>query len=304
MMDLGVHTLTVVQAVSDLRAVAAEPSLPIPVMIKALGADSVERYRVARLTAPLAPAREGGPITDALSLAVASPEEDPVGAAVATATLLAHAIETGDAGDDWLWAWEAVAPSLRRTTAPVRAALMNGFRRARTLGLASDEIRPSDDECITMSRQAVIEDLLTVARSMTSDDREEIAAFDYGHDVQRHLDALNAILADPECRRNAGGDDTWFPSEVVELAAYEEGPWFGPSTALVLIWTLQDEDYAHGFVGGRWSRHHRRYGALPSGMRGPILQGFRHCYEARASFDEVGADGHVHLEKTLPWLID
>ncbi|MEM6358324.1 MAG: hypothetical protein AAF844_21910 [Pseudomonadota bacterium] len=303
-MDLGVHTLSVVQAVSDLRAVAAEPRLPIPMTIQALGADHVEGYRRHRVADPVGLIRESGQINDALDLAAVSPEEDPTSAAVATAALLAHDIETGVAHHNWLWIWDAAAPSFRGLAPPIRAAVMNGFRRAREMRLVAEDIRPSDADCMTMSLQAVIESLVAVARSMSPEDREEVASLDDEKDEQRHLSALDAVLADPGCRRDAGGDVTWFPSEVVELAAYEEGPWFAASTALILIWTLQDEDYAHGFVGGRWSRDHRRYKALPSGMRGPILQGFRHCYEARASFDEIGADGHVHLDKTLPWLMD
>ncbi|MEM9783586.1 MAG: hypothetical protein AAF899_14060 [Pseudomonadota bacterium] len=304
-MKLSDHPLSLVQAVADLRAVASEPALGTPEAIRALGANAVEEWHRVRAANALAPVADGGPMRDAVMLAAVSTEEDPVGAMVATAMLLAQTIETRDHSDDWLWAWEALSPYLRSAPARVRAALMNGFKRAREIGIAADEVRPSDQDCLTRDSNEVLKRLFAIARSMTDEQRATVATYDYGQDVERQLDALNTVLAHPSCAIGAAVSETWFPSEVVELAAYDhEAVGFVPCFALVMIWTVQDRSYAHSNVGSRWSGARRICLSLPMPIRKPILDGVRHCYEGFDSFDDVGGDGHAHLDKTLPWFLD
>ena len=52
---------------------------------------------------------------------------------------------------------------------------MNGFRTARTLGVAEESVCPSDEDCITKPAPALAERLIPLARAMTPHARRAVA---------------------------------------------------------------------------------------------------------------------------------
>ncbi|MEM8595244.1 MAG: hypothetical protein AAGF76_02085 [Pseudomonadota bacterium] len=301
-MDLSTHSLGEVQTISDLRAVAREPSLGVPAAILALGVAGIEQFEALRRTDPRMMPVAGSALHNALMLAMVSPQEDPKGATLATATFLTEAIEAGDRQDDWLWIWDSGFEIFRAAPAPIRAALMNGFRDARRRGIAHLDVKAEDADCITGAPAEIIARLVPLARSMTHNQRRSIAALDYGKDIERHLAALDAVLSRPDCIMT--DEETWYPSEVVELVTHspdEDG--FEAATALLLIQSVSGRDTVN-HAGFRWGRNHHVYKSMEAPWRRPILDAFRYCYEAFDAFSDIGADGHMHLDKRLPWFFE
>lgn len=268
------------QAIADLAAVAGDPGLPVPATIQHLGADALAVYRQAAPTVRSAPDW----LSDSLWAAAHSPEDDPLGSCVAVAYLLARAVHAKDRSDNWLWVWKGLAPAIASAPRPVRAALANGFQAARRLGIAHDDVLPREADCTTEDRETVIDRLLPGPRSLGPEARRRLASSDRHSRPEEHLPRLEALLARSDCHIADG--DAYYPAEAVELCAYDpKHPEFPAATALVLIWSLQDEGY-EGFLDFRWAPFHRFYRDLQPPWRRPILAGFRHAYETRELFED------------------
>lgn len=280
----------VAQAVADLRAVASAP-----------------RFALSGLAA------EPGP-DSALWRTVFDEDAEPVERCVATARLLAKTLKTRDALEDWLWAWEAVAPAMRIAPSPVSAALGCGFRVARDLGLAYQDVRPSATDCATLDHDTVIARLLPHLKSLSEAEREALAAHDWDQDRERHRDALDRLLGRDDCRLLQG--EAYNPAEAVELCGYApQHPQFAAATALLLIWSLEDQGYPYGNLFSRWMSHHPRYLELPQKWKTVILAGFRRAYETSESFQtdafkrslDESTRGPRHRTRpvaTIPWRLD
>ena len=265
------------QALADLRAVAVKSSLPLPRAVGDLGEEAAETYRMAQREGRLPQTIDREQFREPLQLAMASPEEDPDGCVTAIASLLAETLNTFDQRDDWLWTWEACAPVIRQAAAPVRAAVMIGFRTANYLGIAHELIRPTDEDCQSLSSDTVLPPLIDLAKTIDPETRQHIASADSYSQVSEHDGPLAALLARPDCRLGEG--EAYYPAEAVELCAYTPGIGFIESTALLLIWSIQDRSYAHGFLDSRWEKRCRTYLTLSEPWRTPVLRGFRYCYE-------------------------
>ncbi len=92
-----------------------------------------------------------------LLFAAAMPEEDFGAFIAATSILLADRLQGGQGDDDLYWNYEAFSEHYRLADAPVRAALMNGFR----LGYELDRIKlpdlPPPETCLTMQKENVLQ---------------------------------------------------------------------------------------------------------------------------------------------------
>ncbi len=182
--------------------------------------------------------------------------------------------------------WPEAAVRLRDWPATLRAAVANGLVRARELGLI--QMDPLDPVlCVTRPAEAIAEHLLQIARSMRREDLAAVAQADYGRDAERH----HAALLDCISRRDGifPPDDTWFPSEVVELCAHDPShPGYPGCTAILLLNVLQNGDPQDWF-GFRWHQQAAAYGRLKPSQRDPILAGVRYIYETDAQFLESDA---------------
>jgi hypothetical protein len=173
------------QACADLRHVAASaPEAAFRRMSAAMDPRAPARSRelarrllwLARGKAPLAALGTDERAFAALLLASSLPMEDFGAFVPATAVLLLHRLEHGDATDDLLWSRPVLFGHVRLAPAPVRAAFMCALREARRLGRVDLGGDPLPQDCLTRPRARVLrllrgrgESLFPVVESVLSD---------------------------------------------------------------------------------------------------------------------------------------
>lgn len=101
-----------------------------------------------------------------LLLAAAMPDEDFNSFVVSTAILLADRLQGGAGHDDLFWNYDAFRDHYLLADAPVRAALMNGFRVGHQTGRCVLPEEPGATACYTRASQ----DVLATLRSEQADD--------------------------------------------------------------------------------------------------------------------------------------
>ncbi|MEM9760766.1 MAG: hypothetical protein AAF933_16115 [Pseudomonadota bacterium] len=264
----------------------------------ALGPEGEAHYEMLCRGEASASAPELTELREALRRAATAPSLDPSGALVATAVLLADALEREAADENWHAIWEAIVPVARKAPGPVRAAVMNGFLQAMYADLLPDDIEPANADCITTPADTLVDRLVPLAKRLTPNERRSIAAADYGTDVDRHLNALETVLSRSDCRIVCG--EYYYPLEVIELSGHSpDAVGFNGATALSLIhWLPTDSD--GGLASSRWHHNARAYLALPDPWRQPILDAFRHRYETSEDFVTIAAD-QLGAPPTIPW---
>lgn len=141
------------QALADLLALAgsAGPDAisAIAAGVPGVSADQVaEAVRIGRID-PGAPA-----LREALSLAAALPGTHPSAFRLATALLLADALQGGSA-EGLGWYLDAHAPAYRAAPPSVRAAILNGYRVVHMLGRGAVDRAPVPEERATRTLSAV-----------------------------------------------------------------------------------------------------------------------------------------------------
>ncbi|MEO0916053.1 MAG: hypothetical protein AAFY31_03595 [Pseudomonadota bacterium] len=98
-------------------------------------------------------------------LAAAMPDDDFNGFAAATALLLADRLQSGGGEDDLYWNYDAFRDHYLIADAPVRAALMNGFRILQLSGRGTLPEPPDAMMCFTRQE----DDVLLILRSEGAD---------------------------------------------------------------------------------------------------------------------------------------
>ena len=105
-------------------------------------------------------------------LSAATPDEDFNGFIASTALLLSDRLQGGSGRDDLFWNYEAFKDHYLLADAPVRAALMNGFRTGRQTGRCMLSEEPPSAACFTRPAQDVVQ----ILRSEKSEDLIEFVA--------------------------------------------------------------------------------------------------------------------------------
>ncbi len=287
---IGVARAAGPEAVGDLAALCGAPHSHLQTLIQ----ESACRFLTDQDRA----------LYDGLSLAAVTPTSQTA-FAVATAILLADLLQDGFAPDPLDWQLEAHLTDYLTLEPVTRAAILNGYDAAIANDLTpdSDALRnvPADQR-LSRSMDDVASALLDVARSMPDNVRQEVAHADYGTDVQRHLAALNAVLQRPDGRFSE--DEYWYPSEVVELVAYDPAaPGFVPCTALLLANALNGNDTRDWFQS-RWPDNSIAYHDLPGDLRDTIMGGLRALYqsgsESMSDSDDFGFDPVLTPKRLIP----
>lgn len=218
-----------------------------------------------------------------MSLVAADPAH--AGFAAATAILLADLLQDGLGTDRLTWNYDTFTETYRAQPAGTRAALMNGFAALAlysTRGVPPVDLPIRPEDRITRPASAILPALRRIARGMDDDLLTSVSKADYGDQADRHKAALIRVLNDNDCL--FGSDDTWFPSEVVELVAHVRAtPGFIPCTALLLVNAIATGDDM-GWFDFRWENLGPDYNALPGDARTPILAGLRYLYESDPDF--------------------
>ena len=135
------------QAASDLISVVRAHRNAV----SRLGATRAERAAISDivdagcvLTGP-----EQDRLASQLLLAAALPDDDFTAFIASTAILIINRLSAGRGEDDLFWNWDAFQDHYRLAEAPVRAALMNGYRVMDGIGLVSLDGGPSKEDCLT-----------------------------------------------------------------------------------------------------------------------------------------------------------
>ncbi|MBD3679164.1 MAG: hypothetical protein HUJ27_12300 [Rhodobacteraceae bacterium] len=222
-------------------------------------------------------------------------EQDPASVAV----LLADALQDGIARGTL----DVVARSTDGAPPSLRAALVNGWlmlREQHALGYPSPDLRFSPEDRVTRPAEKILPALRAIARELKEPTLTSVAKADYGMDWEEHRSALLEVLFEQDCLFTE--DQSWTPSEVVELVAHvRSSPGFVPCTSILLVNALVQGDHVDWFPF-RWEGHAPDYRALPPRVRGPILAGIRYLYESDPHFLEHYTRPYDPLE-TPEWLI-
>lgn len=125
--------------------------------VERLGATGTDRSEIVAITTSGCQIMDAG--TRAYStilLAAAMPDEDFNAFIAATAILLADRLQDGAGEDDLYWNYDAFRDHYRLADAPVRAALMNGFRFGQTVGRVNLPEAPASEVCLTRPQADVV----------------------------------------------------------------------------------------------------------------------------------------------------
>ena len=114
-------------------------------------------------------------------LAAALPDDDFPAFIATTCLLLANKLQDGRGDDDLFWNWDAFRDHYRLADAPVRAAIMNGFRTMHETGRVALSEGPSERDCLSATPNDVMSllentDFSSLARSI----HDDISASDAG----------------------------------------------------------------------------------------------------------------------------
>lgn len=166
------------QATSDLRYVATTLSAaPIRRIAAGMGLRSnnsgdlqrrIEWY--FRGQAPISSFPEDRPALAAVMMTSALPEEDFDAFLAATVLLLLERLRAGAGMDNRFWNWSLQSHHYRLAPTEVRAAIMCGFREAIRLGRINLGASPDAEDCLSLSREAVLGLLGAAVASGRKDD--------------------------------------------------------------------------------------------------------------------------------------
>jgi len=205
-------------------------------------------------------------------------------AEIAVAMIVANDLQRGHWKGDAKEIAEFAVEPVRQAPRKLRAAILRGLDALEDL---SYQYEPTEyflpkESRLTRPVDQVLPKLCDIARAMDMPTRKSVAAADYGDEIEKHLEALENVLAAENCQFLK--DEVWYPGEVVELVSLgRNAPGFVPCTALLLANAIQGRDNV-GWFEFRWSNLAADYNALPNSVRTPILAGLRCLYEAGEDF--------------------
>lgn len=219
------------------------------------------------------------------------------GAEIAVAMIVANDLQRGHWHGDAKEVSELAVEPVRRAPNKLRAAILRGLDALEDLSYRfepADYLLPKESR-MTRPIEQVLPKLCDIARAIDFPTRKSVAAADYGQEIERHLEALDNVLAAENCQFPK--EEVWYPSEVIELVSHvRDTPGFVPCTALLLANAVQGRDIS-GWFESRWSNLAADYNALPISARAPILAGLRCLYEAGESF--LTYTGHKNCDPVV-----
>lgn len=211
-----------------------------------------------------------------LLLIAALPDKGLNSFLTATALLLADRLQGGAGADDLYWNWDAFQEHYRKGPSPIRAALMNGFRWAHNTRRVKLDKLPEGHDLQTYDGNDLSRILQLIARSMSSELRDLVAAVGPEDTREVHRKALENCLKGSCILSEYGG---WFPGEVVEIVSLDTShPAHSACTALILLDSIETHD-AKGRMAFRWEEQATGYLQMKSDLGTAILAGVRHLHE-------------------------
>ena len=269
----GRWSFRLMQALSDLKAAARDGLLPaLEAMHEGLAGNFF-----AFLEAPNTPLTDGIPLREAAAELATSPETSAEIRGRAAALLIADSLIEARSEDMLTYLWEVYREELEGLPAPLRAALMNGFKQLHQLNLAKIEPTVSPLYCLSHTLEAVCAPLCAMAKAADGESLLDVSYGDYERDVKKHLAALKHVIHSQDCVFEEG--QTWHPHEVVSLATfspeYPEAQW---CLAILLVDSIMGSALDQS-IDYRWEKFAHKYMRFPAVNKRYIMAGFRHIYE-------------------------
>jgi hypothetical protein len=253
-----------------------------------------EDFRTRHALADLERAAGGDPQGGDISAAFDS-TSSPDRVWSATACLLWQELSGRAYGPHLIDLWLQRQTDLRAAPPPVRAALMNGFKRLCDLQLLPEDCEPQAADLVTHPPTSLEPALITLARNMTLCEIDHVSRADYGYQADRHREALVTLLGDPALAYPPG--EYWFPAEVVELVSHvPKSTGYIPCTAIVLLDAVRDGDRMEN-AAFRLGRQWTDLNALPQRARDAFFAAFRFLYESGPCWS-----ARLPEPVTLPWV--
>ena len=217
-----------------------------------------------------------------LMMAAALPDKNHAAFITATIILVADRLQKGAGEDDLFWNWSAFHDRYREAAAPVRAALMNGFRCAHDMQLARLDNPPQGRDLRTYDEDDLIRLLKLIARNMSKDLRNRLCDLAPGDTRAVHQRALTNCLKHSCILSEFGG---WFPKEVVEMASLDtDHPAHAACTALMLIDAISTAD-ATGRMADLYETLAEDYFLMREEIRVPVVAALRHLHELDSTWE-------------------
>ncbi|MFQ6552443.1 hypothetical protein AAD018_008865 [Aestuariibius insulae] len=226
------------------------------------------------------------------------------GADIAVAMILANDLQKGRWNGHTRDFADIAVERIRASSRPLCSAILRGLDALDDLSYDRKPIEYflHNETRLTRKREQILPKLCEIARTMDEPTQQSIAAADYGHDTDQHLQALKDVLSSETCLFQK--DELWYPSEVVELVSHVQStPGFVPCTALLLANAIQGRDNV-GWFEFRWSNLATDYNDLPKSTRAPILAGLRFLYESGEDFTTYSKAKNYHPAISREGLID
>ncbi|MEM6906656.1 MAG: hypothetical protein AAF568_12235 [Pseudomonadota bacterium] len=195
-----------------------------------------------------------------------------------TATFLVDAILASELHQDVDPLMNTFRRDYRARPVRERAAIMSGFRRILRAPHGPLDAPIPAWECLSVDKEKTIQALVAQVQAASEVERDAIAHADGYSPPEEHRRALDQVIDEQGCLLTP--EQTWYPSEAVELAAYGGGePGFATAIALLLVNALSGTG-GEFFLEGRWGHSARHYLELPAAQRGPVIAAFRYLFEA------------------------
>lgn len=187
-----------------------------------------------------------------------------------------HTSETSNLLDDEI-------TEIRNLPAYARAAIANGYLDLSHPNTAHRGTFPTIADGTSVDLETTCAKLLEIAKAITEAELLHIAKADYQNHTDAHYNALKQVIFEQGCVFEE--DQSWVPSEVVELVSHVPGDTgFAVATAVLLHHCLRKGDY-QGHTEFRWQNNATAYLALPPSHQDPILAAFRYLYESDPLWD-------------------
>ncbi|MEM7507055.1 MAG: hypothetical protein AAF415_09915 [Pseudomonadota bacterium] len=196
----------------------------------------------------------------------------------ATAFFLINALLEGLDQHDLQLLLDSSRRAFRKMPAEHRAAVFGGFRQARARMREPNCAQISHQDCVSLDPEKVIAALVAMAKSADREARESVVQTDGHSNPEKHRAALDEVTDSQDCVMTQ--EQSWYPSEAVELAAYCHGlPGFGLAHAILLTSAISAGSGEYS-LHWRWAGEGLHILALPPDWHQPICAAYRYLYES------------------------
>lgn len=218
---------------------------------------------------------------ETLLLAATLPDDDFGSFELATIILLADRLRGGRGPDDLYWHWDAFCDHYLLCSGVSRAAIIHGFLEADSAGvIPRGSVRVPPVSAVDVER--VRADLRAQVSAASDPELMDIARSDYGDQVAAHRAALDEVINQQGCVLRP--EQSWVPSEVIELAAHDPKKLGFPAATAILLVTAMERGDDQGWFDFRWEQNAADYDRFPPRARWAVMSAVRFLYESDPDF--------------------